>query len=119
MVSAMETVKSGTVSINKAALLHLVPRTTLKNHLSGRVVHGTKPGPKPYLAQEEETVLCDHLTEAATKAGYGKIRTQVKLIVESVTKEKGQITFRMAGGADFWRGNRHCLFDMGTLSSLV
>ena len=65
MVSAMEAVRSGTVSINKATYLHLVPHTTLKDRLSGRVVHGTKPGPKPYLTQEEETALCDHLIEAA------------------------------------------------------
>ena len=65
MVSSMEAVRNGTVSINKATQLQLVPHTTLKDRLSGRVVHGTKPGPKPYLTQEEETVLCDHLIEAA------------------------------------------------------
>ena len=28
-----------------------------------RVVHGTKPGPKPYLRPEEEKELVDHLTK--------------------------------------------------------
>ena len=34
MVAAMETVKERTVSINKAALLHGLPPTTLKDRLS-------------------------------------------------------------------------------------
>ena len=76
MLAAIETVKGGTVSINKAALLHSVPRTTLKDRLSGREVHGTNQGPRPYHTTTEETALRDHLVEAA-KAGYGKTRTQV------------------------------------------
>ena len=38
------------LSGNKAADLHGVPRSTLKDRLSGRVKHGTKPGPKLYLS---------------------------------------------------------------------
>ena len=46
MLVAMETVRKGGISVNKAALLHGVPSTTLIDHISGRVVHGTKPGPQ-------------------------------------------------------------------------
>ena len=53
----MEAVRKGPISINKAALLHGVPPTTLKDRLSGQVVHGTKPGPVRYLNDEEEHVL--------------------------------------------------------------
>ena len=56
MYPAMETVKEGTVSINKVALLHGVQATTLKDRLSGRVRHD-KPGPKRYLNEEEENIL--------------------------------------------------------------
>ena len=38
-----------------AALEHGVPRTTLKDRLSRRVIHGTNMGPKPYLTQDEES----------------------------------------------------------------
>lgn len=56
---------------------------------------------QPYLTQKEETVVCDHLIEAA-KAGYSKTRTQVKLIVESVVKEKGILrSSRISDG--WWR----------------
>ena len=54
MVAAMEADKDGTISINKSALLHGVLPTTLKDRLSGRVKHGTKPGPRPYLNDQEE-----------------------------------------------------------------
>ena len=36
-------------SIKVAARDHGVPITTLKNRLSGRVIHGTNPGPVLYL----------------------------------------------------------------------
>ena len=51
MLQAMETVKSGYMGMNRAAIEHGVPRTSLKDRLSGRVIHGTNIGPKPYLTQ--------------------------------------------------------------------
>ena len=54
MVTAIKSVENGSSGINQAALLHGVPKTTLKNRLSGRVVHGTKPGQRPYLDSNEE-----------------------------------------------------------------
>ena len=38
-----------------------VPRTTLQDRISGRVVHGVKPGPKPYLNKAEESELAEFL----------------------------------------------------------
>ena len=52
MIAAIRAVKSG-VPVKRAAEEHCVPRTTLSDRLSGRVVHGTKPGPKPYLSNEQ------------------------------------------------------------------
>jgi len=60
---------------------------TLKDCLSGRVVHGTKPAPARYLNDKEEHALADYLVEAAN-IGYGKTRKQVKSIVEKVAQEK-------------------------------
>ena len=47
----MSSVTKGQMSANKAADLFGVPRSTLKDR--GRVVHDTKPGPKPYLTRDE------------------------------------------------------------------
>ena len=87
MVAAIEAVKDGTMSINKSALLHGVPPTTLKDRLSGRVKQGAKPGSRPYLNNQEERALADHLIKAA-KIGYDKTRKEVKSIVERVAEEK-------------------------------
>ena len=64
MNAAIDAVKDGTISINKAALLHGVSPTTLKGRMIGRVVHGTIMGPKRYLDEEEVQALADHLVES-------------------------------------------------------
>ena len=57
MVMAIEAVKEGRMGVNHAAKEHGVPRTTLKDRLSGRVEHGKKPGPIPYFNSNEEDEL--------------------------------------------------------------
>lgn len=42
MIAALESVKDG-MSQNRAAAIHDVPRSTLKDRINGRVVHGVKP----------------------------------------------------------------------------
>ena len=64
MVAAMEAVKSGKISVNRAALEHGIPKTTLKNRISGKVIHGTNPGPSSFLTKEEENELVSFLTKA-------------------------------------------------------
>ena len=101
MQAAMKAVSDDGMSINKAAVLHGVPKTTLKDRLSGRVVHGTNPGPAKYLDEEEEHALADHLIVSA-KAGYGKTRKQVKAIVGNVAREKNVLrSHRVSDG--WWR----------------
>ena len=46
--SMIEAVKTGRLGVNRAAEEYNVPKTTLKNKLSGRVKHGTKSGPGSY-----------------------------------------------------------------------
>ena len=42
----------------------------------GRVVHGTKPGPRPYLSTTEEAELSSFL-KSCSNMGYGRTRTDV------------------------------------------
>lgn len=66
MTALMEAVTKGSTSMNKTALLHSVPRSTLQRRITGRVMHGGNPGPKPYLSPKEENARsCRHLVEAA------------------------------------------------------
>ena len=76
MELTMKAVFDEGVSANKAAILHGVPRSTLKDRLSRRVIHGRKPGPQPYLDAEEEKELTYQLIEASD-IGYGKTRKDV------------------------------------------
>jgi len=57
-------------SINSAAREHGVHTTTLNNRLSGRVIHGTKPGPELYLSNVEEDELVQYMSNA-NKVGRG------------------------------------------------
>ena len=59
----------------------------MKDRISGRIVHGTKPGPQQYLSTEEEHDLAEHLVDVAA-VGYGKTRKEVLSIAERVAKEK-------------------------------
>ena len=56
MLVAMTAVKGGS-SIKTAVEEHGVPASTLRDRISGLVVHGTKPGPRPYLSTTEEAEL--------------------------------------------------------------
>ena len=88
MLGAIDAVKKDGTGENAAAAQFGVPPSTLRDRLSGRVAHGTRPGGVPYLNKEEETQLADYLT-STSKVGYGKTRQQVMNIVERVTKDKG------------------------------
>ena len=54
MIKAMNAVMLNEMGVNEAATQHNVPPTTLKNRLSGRMTHRTKPGPQGYLTAENE-----------------------------------------------------------------
>ena len=88
MLGAMQAVQTGEMGVNRAALEYGVPRTTLKDRISGRVLHGCKAGPKPYLTFEEEKELVDFLIKCS-KMGYGKTRGEVLKIVEATVLKKG------------------------------
>ena len=77
----MKAVASGECGINKAVLDYGVPCTTLKDRLSGRVEHGRKPGPTPYLSAIEEKELRKFRKSCAS---YVKTRKDVMHIPEDV-----------------------------------
>jgi len=87
MEAAMDAVQHGS-GINEAARSHGVPSSTLKNRISGRVQHGTKPGPRSYLNNFEEQELGAFFKECSS-VGYGKTRKDVMRIAQSVAEEKG------------------------------
>ena len=87
MLAAMKAVEEGH-PINQAARDHGIPKTTLKDRISGRVTHGSNPGPKQYLTSSEEKELGDFLKNCV-QIGYGKTRRDAMGIAESVAVDKG------------------------------
>ena len=87
MTEAMEAVKNGEMGINRAAEEYNVPRTTLKDRLAGRVKHGSKSGPDPYLTSSEEDELVSFLINAC-KMGQGKTKREVIDVVRRTVKKK-------------------------------
>ena len=80
MVKATDAVKRD-CTIKRAAVEHGIPRTTLQDRITGKVQHGIRPGPKPYLSEVEEVKLVEFF-EVIAEAGYGKTRKQVMNIGE-------------------------------------
>ena len=96
----MEAVKSGEMGTNQAAREFDVPATTLKDRLSGRVRHGSKPGPAPYLTEEEERELAEFLIQVA-RLGYGKTKQEVLDILRK-TLEKKKVDTSKFNGEGWW-----------------
>ena len=104
MAAAIDAVKGGE-SVLRAAKQFGVPRQTLGDRVSGKIVHGTNPGPKPFLTSVEEKELSSFLVDVA-KAGYGKTRKQIMGLAESVARDKGRMTgFQMGGSGDLCKGS--------------
>jgi len=88
MLAVINAVQSGSSSINKAAFCLGFPRTIFQDHLSGRVIHSTKPGPAPYLNKNEEANLAEFL-EVVSDVRYDKTKKQIKGMAESAARDKG------------------------------
>ena len=83
---AITAVEKGT-SIRRADEMFGLPRSTLQDHVSGRVEQFAKQGPKPYLSTEEEEELASFLVRCA-RIGYPHTRLQVIGIVQDIVNSK-------------------------------
>ena len=82
LAKAMEAKQSGK-SFRRAAEMYGVPKSTLCDHMSGRVEVGARAGPKPYLTVDEEEELESFLIQTA-RIGYPHTRmTLVQQIVDA------------------------------------
>ena len=96
MLQAVEAIKEGTLGLNEASRSYQVPRSTLRDRITGRVTHGEKSGPKPYLSSEEEKELVTFLKQAAS-IGYGKTKKEVLAMVQKTVEKKGVDTEKFNG----------------------
>ena len=69
LTRAVADVKTGTLSVRKAANMYSIPRSTIGNYVNGRSVPGTALGRKPALPQGIERELVNTAQDAAA-AGF-------------------------------------------------
>ena len=100
---ACDAVAKHSLSIRRAAELFSIPRSTLHDHVSGRVQLGSSSGPTKYLSGPEEEELAQFLRSCA-QIGYARTRQQVIALVQNVVNKKG-LNVRVTSG--WWESFRH------------
>ena len=88
MDAAVKAVISEGFSIRRASLQFSVPKSSLGDRVSGRVIPGSTSGPPRYLTSAEENELVQFLVRSSM-IGYGKSRMQVMALVQQVFNSKG------------------------------
>ena len=75
-------------SLRRAADMYGVPKSTLHDHISGKVQLGSKPGRDPYLSICEEEEVVSFLVQTA-RIGYPRTKKQVFALVQQIVDNKG------------------------------
>ena len=96
MKAAMQAVLDDGMSIRRASKVYSVPKSTLGDRISGRVLPGRTSGPALYLSREEEEELVAFLCRAA-QIGHGHTRQEVIAIVECVLASRGVVKHVTSG----------------------
>ena len=108
--NAVKSVKDGIYSRQKASQVFGVPKTTIIDHVSGRIELTSKPGRKPVIPLEIENAVAQKVADAANM-GFGITKKQLKLKISRLCKAQRISTPFKRGipGDDWWRGfkNRH------------
>ena len=80
MTAALEAVNKGK-SVKRAPMEHGVPRTTLHDRHSGRIVHGSNTGPSiTYIKQKRRNIV---ILLLLGEVGFGNTQSQIKDITTS------------------------------------
>ena len=88
MSRAISAVVQDGVAIRKAVELYSVPKSTLGDRITGRMLPGSKSGPATYLTAQEEKERTTFLCCSATTE-YGRTRIEVIAIVERILSSRG------------------------------
>ena len=74
-----------------------VPKSTLQDRLTGRVVFGSKSGPESYLSEQEEKELVTFI-ESSSDIGYSRSKAQIIALVQLVLHDKGKKDVKVSSG---------------------
>ena len=87
MEQALQDVTHGSLTIRRAALEHNVPKSTLHDRVSGKVLPGAVGGAPRYLNDEEEEELAKWL-EGCAEIGCAKSVREVRAVVGAIVAKK-------------------------------
>ena len=113
---ALKSVQEGGVSVRRAAEEFSIPKSTLHDHLTGKVVAFGQSGPPKYLTDEEEEELEEFLSGCAS-VGFARSRQQVLELVQELVNRKGYAVRVSHGWWDSFR-RRHPNLTLRTASPL-
>lgn len=87
MDRALNELSIGAMTVRQASLSYGIPKSTLHDHYSGKILAGAKPGPTRYLNDEEESELVQWL-EGCAQVGYAKSIREVRAVVGAILGAK-------------------------------
>ena len=114
LVKALDSVREGGHSVRRAAEEFSVPKSTLHDHLAGKVVAIGHSGPPKYLTDEE----LEEFLAGCASVGFARSRQQVLELVQEVVNRKGYMVHVSHGWWDSFR-RRHPNLTLRTVSSGV
>ena len=94
------------ISVRRASELYNIPRSTLAERITGRVLPGAKSGPPKVLTNEEEEELVSFLCRLSD-IGYPKTRRQVVDLVNQIAVSRGRPEISMSWWDSFRRRYSH------------
>ena len=115
---ACKAVREG-LSVRRAAEEYQIPKSTIQDHISGKVLSGSKSGQR-YLSEQEEEELVTFILEAA-KIGFTCTRKDIMSLVQTTVNAKGKnITISSGWWDGFKNGILRSLFVwLNTLPAIV
>ena len=115
--NAVVAIREEKMSMRKAAEAYGVPKSTLYDHVKGKVEVGSRPGPPTVLTSVEESMLVDWAIEMS-RIGYGRTRQQIcEMVKQILDKDKRPNPFTdNRPGKDWWYAflRRHPTITMRT-----
>ena len=113
MQKALDAVKLQGLSVRRAAEEYDIPKSTLHDRVSGRVLTGVCSGPPKYLTDEEEEEELETFLTGCASVGYARSRQQVIQLVQEVVSRKGMIVTVTHGWWESFR-RRHTKLTLHT-----
>ena len=109
MTQAIKVVQNKEMNVSQAAREYSAPRKSLENRIKAKVVHGTLPGPRRVLDDEEEGALVEYIKYMA-KGGFPTTRKIICAYAWAIAKQNGhdsRFNQEHGPGKHWWSDFRH------------